>query len=302
MKYTKENLIIHPNTSYDPDLIIEVTPQTAGWQNIHFQSRRLAKGGSYFFAPGACESALVVLSGSLSAKTNRGNFANVGKRQTVFHGLPEALYLPRDTEATISAESDCEYAMAWVPASREYPIRRINQSDICTEIRGGDNVTRQINDIIPPGFACEHLVVVEVYTPSGNWSSYPPHKHDGRRLDEKGNLLEADLEEIYYYKLNHPNGFALQRLYTDETSPLQQKGNPIDEVLLLQDNDLVLVPEGYHPVVSAPGYITYYLNVLSGSDQTLTAYDDPRYSWVKQSYRGLDERIPIYPINKGINK
>ncbi|MDZ4158942.1 MAG: 5-deoxy-glucuronate isomerase, partial [Anaerolineaceae bacterium] len=157
---------------------------------------------------------------------------------------------------------------------------------------------RQINNIIPPGFNCERLVVVEVYTPSGNWSSYPPHKHDGRSFDEQGCLIEADLEEVYYFKLNHPDGYAFQRIYTDDTSPLHRSGTPIDEVLMLRNNDLVLVPGGYHPVVSAPGYTTYYLNILAGSDQALTARDDPRYAWIKNSYRGVDDRVPIYPVYK----
>jgi 5-deoxy-glucuronate isomerase len=109
-------------------------------------------------------------------------------------------------------------------------------------------------------------------------------------------LLEADLEEVYYYKISPGGGVAFQRVYTGETSPLQQSGNPMDTVLKIQNDDLVLVPEGYHPVVCAPGYTTYYLNVLAGSAQSLMAADDPRFSWVKDTYRGKDPRVPIYPV------
>jgi 5-deoxy-glucuronate isomerase len=109
-------------------------------------------------------------------------------------------------------------------------------------------------------------------------------------------VLEADLEEIYFYKLDRPEGFAFQRIYTAPESPLQQAGLPIDAVLLARDNDIVLVPEGYHPVSSPPGYTTYYLNVLAGSAQSLANSEDPRYTWVKESYRSRDPRVPIYDI------
>jgi 5-deoxy-glucuronate isomerase len=137
-------------------------------------------------------------------------------------------------------------------------------------------------------------VVVEVYTPPGSWSSYPPHKHDVHRVAADGTLIEADLEEVYFYKIDRPGGFAYQRIYTDATSPLHQAGYPIDAVLIARDNDAVLVPEGYHPVVSAPGYTTYYLNILAGSAQSLANVDDPAHAWVKDAYHGRDPRVPIY--------
>lgn len=297
MKYAAENLVIHPYTSSDPSLIVEVNPARAGWQYIHFQSRSLPEGGSWSFAPGEHEIALVVLSGTLSVKSSRGEWAGLGKRSNVFAGLPEALYLPRNSSLAVRADSDCQFAVAWAASSGDHPPRCITQEQVSVEIRGGDNVTRQINGIIRPGFDCDRLVVVEVYTPSGNWSSYPPHKHDLHQVDQRGNLVEADLEEIYYYKIDKPEGYALQRIYTGEGSPLQRAGEPIDEVLLLRSDDLVLIPEGYHPVTSAPGYTTYYLNVLAGSAQVLTAVDDPQYSWVKETYRSKDPRLPIYPVD-----
>jgi 5-deoxy-glucuronate isomerase len=128
-------------------------------------------------------------------------------------------------------------------------------------------------------------VCVEVYTPPGNWSSYPPHKHDVHRVDAAGNLLEADLEEIYFYKLDHPGGYAYQRVYTDTRS--------IDALMMAQTHDMVLVPEGYHPVVSAHGYTTYYLNFLAGSAQSLANVDDPQYAWIKGTWTHKDLRLPI---------
>ncbi|HCF84309.1 MAG TPA: 5-deoxy-glucuronate isomerase, partial [Ktedonobacter sp.] len=142
------------------------------------------------------------------------------------------------------------------------------------------------------------LVVVEVYTPGGNWSSYPPHKHDVHKTNPTGNVLEADLEEVYFYKLDRPEGFAFQRIYTAPESPLQQAGFPIDAVLLPRNNDVVLVPEGYHPVSSPPGYTTYYLNVLAGSAQSLANSEDARYTWVRENYQSRDPRVPIYDITR----
>jgi 5-deoxy-glucuronate isomerase len=164
------------------------------------------------------------------------------------------------------------------------------------EIRGGDHATRQINRIMPPGFPCQRLVVVEVYTPDGNWSSYPPHKHDVHTVDAHGYLLQADLDEIYYYQIDKPEGYALQRVYTDADSPLHRAGFPIDAAVIARNDDVVLIPEGYHPVSSPVGYTTYYLNVLAGSAQSLAAQDDPQFAWVKDSYQSLDPRVPIYDV------
>ncbi len=295
-RYDSANLIVHPDTSTDPSVIVEVTPEQAGWDYVHFQVRRLSFEEIWHLTSDDHELAIVVLSGRLSIRSNHGEWSHIGERTSVFSGLPSALYLPRHTSLTVSAETACEFAIALAPTDEDHSPRLITPLDITTEIRGGDNATRQINSIIPPGFPCQRLVIVEVCTPGGNWSSYPPHKHDVHRTDRAGTILEADLEEIYYYKFDRPAGFALQRIYTSPESPLQQAGLPIDVALVAHDNDAVIVPEGFHPVTAAPGYTTYYLNVLAGSAQTLSSSDDPDYAWVKQSYRSRDPRIPVYAI------
>lgn len=297
-QYDSGNLVIHPGPSSDPNLIVEVTPELAGWDTIHFQARRLNKDGQWFFQTGENELALVVLGGQINVDSERGNWHGLGARATVFDGLPSALYLPRHTAFTVTAINNCEFAAAWVACAEDHPARLVRPKDSLTEIRGGDNATRQINSILPPGFPCSRLVVVEVYTPSGSWSSYPPHKHDIHKTAPDGRVLEADLDEIYYYKIDRPGGYAFQRVYTDPESPLHQAGFAIDSVVKAQNNDVVLIPEGYHPVASPPGYTTYYLNVLAGSAQSLAASDDPTYAWVKNSYTGIDKRVPIYPTNK----
>ncbi len=296
-QYTAENLVSHSGTSPDPAVITEVTPAAAGWDTITFQARRLAAGKSWSFAIGGHELALVVLGGTLDVTSNKGEWRGLGRRPHVFAGLPYALYLPRNTDFTVIAVNDCEFAAAWVKADQDFPPRLVTPADVSIEIRGGDHATRQINGMLKPGFPCQRLVVVEVYTPGGNWSSYPPHKHDVHLVGPDGNLAQADLDEVYYYKIDRPEGYALQRIYTDATSPLHRAGCPIDAAVIARNNDVVLIPEGYHPVSSPVGYTTYYLNVLAGSAQSLASYDDPEFAWVKESYKTLDPRVPVYDVN-----
>ncbi len=295
-QYDAENLVVHPSFGPDPNLIVAVTPQAAGWDTINFQARRLAPGQTWELETGTNELALVVLGGTVSVSSNRGEWAGLGRRANVFAGLPHALYLPTGTRFTVKADRSAEFGVAWVPASEEFEPRLVAPEDVTVEIRGGDHATRQINRMIPPGFPCQRLVVVEVYTPGGNWSSYPPHKHDVHTAKPDGSLLQADLDEIYYYKIDRPEGYALQRIYTDAESPLHAAGFPIDAAVIARNDDVVLIPEGYHPVSSPVGYTTYYLNVLAGSAQSLAAKDDPDFAWVKDSYHGLDPRVPIYPV------
>ena len=295
-QYDSSNLVIHPHAAGDSGLIVEVRPELAGWDTISFQSRRLGRGQRWSFAWTESELALVVLGGTVSIESNRGSWAGVGKRANVFAGLPSALYLPPHTSLSVTAETDCEFALAWAATKEEHPPRLVRPEDVTVELRGGDHASRHINSLLPPGFPCARLVVVEVYTPGGNWSSYPPHKHDVHRAAPDGRILEADLDEIYYYKIDRPEGYALQRVYTGPASPLQQAGQPIDAAVIARSDDVVLIPEGYHPVSSPVGYTTYYLNVLVGSAQSLAASDDPEFAWVKGSYHSLDPRVPIYPV------
>ena len=294
MQYTTENLLVCPSTDpHDPDLILAVTPQSAGWDFISFQARRLKADNQWSFVTGENELAIILLTGRISIHSTRGSWHDL-ERKDVWTGAATALYLPRNTEFTISAKRDSEFAVTWVPTHEDHEPWLIQPQDVSISIRGGDNVSRQINDLLPPGSPVHRLILVEVYTPGGNWSSYPPHKHDVHIEDEAGHLIEADLEEIYFYKIDKPEGYAYQRVYTDENSPLQQAGYPIDALVMAKNNCAVLIPEGYHPVVSAPGYTTYYLNVLAGSAQHLANQDDPHYSWVKESYRSVDPRLPLY--------
>lgn len=278
------SLLISPDPDAEP--YVSVDPQRAGWELLHFAARRIDQGGSWVFETGEAEYALVWLGGVGSVATSRGSWERVGRRPDVFSGMPYTLYLPRRTEVEVQAlGGQLDLGYGWCVTDQDHPIRLVTPDQVQVEIRGGENATRQINDMIPPGFDCHRLVVVEVYTPSGNWSSYPPHKHDEHRVDDGGELLEADLEEVYFYKLDRPGGYALQRVYTADGS--------LDELIRAENDDLVLVPEGYHPVVSAHGYTTYYLNFLAGSAQSLANSDDPQHAWIKDRWETKDPRLPV---------
>lgn len=281
-------LLLHPNrnaTEY-----VRVDPERAGWEYLHFAARRLRAGEHWQHNTGEAEMALVILGGlchlAWETDTARGEWRLIGHRPDVFGGMPYAAYFPRRAAIQLEAQGDdLDIAYGWCASDEDHPPQLIMPEQVTVEIRGGANATRQINGILNPGFDCQRLVVVEVYTPPGNWSSYPPHKHDAHRVSPDGALLEADLEEIYFYKIDRPEGYAIQRVYT--------KDGRLDETLVARTDDVVLVPEGYHPVVSAHGYTTYYLNFLAGSAQSLANSDDPDHAWIKDTWTWKDPRLPI---------
>lgn len=286
MKYTSETMLIRSMDTGSTGIFASVTAEQAGWQFLNMAARRMNRGERWQASTDQYEYGHVILGGQCSIRSSAGDFLNIGRRQDVFSGKPYAVYLPRGTRFEVEALSDgLEIASCWVETDQDHPAQLVTPEMSAVELRGGGNASRQINSIFPPGFDCHRLVVVEVYTPGGNWSSYPPHKHDVHRVDEHGNLLEADLEEIYFYKIDKPGGYAYQRVYTDDRH--------IDAVMIAQNHDMVLVPEGYHPVVSAHGYTTYYLNFLAGSAQSLANADDPAHSWVKTHWTELDPRLPV---------
>lgn len=286
MRYTAETMLVRSRDTRGSGIFAEVTAQGAGWEFLNMQARRLHTGETWRGATEGYEYAHVILGGVCNIRSSAGNFERIGRRRDVFSGMPYAVYLSRGVEFEIEALSDSlEIASCWVKTDEDHPARLVTPNDSKIELRGGGNASRQINSIIPPGFDCQRLVCVEVYTPSGNWSSYPPHKHDVHRVAPDGTLLEADLEEIYFYKIDRPEGYAYQRVYTDDRS--------IDGLMMAQNHDAVLVPAGYHPVVSAHGYTTYYLNFLAGSAQSLANTDDPAYAWVKGLWNGIDPRLPV---------
>jgi 5-deoxy-glucuronate isomerase len=251
--------------------VLSCTPERAGWELIGLTAVKLAPGERFEGVNDGVEAVIVVQGGRCDVTGSEGEFRGVGERANVFAGLPHAVYLPVGARYTITAVTDVEFAVCTSKADQRFPARHLTPADVVVEIRGDGNATRQINKIVQPEFPAHRILVVEVFTPSGNWSSYPPHKHDVHAMPG-----EADLEEIYYYRIDKPEGYAIQKVYNDDRT--------LDETLTVHDGELVLIPEGYHPVVAPPGYNVYYLNVLAGSARSMAATDDPAYGWVRDTW------------------
>jgi 5-deoxy-glucuronate isomerase len=297
--YTPETLLFRPSDdSADQGLVLNITPQLAGWDLLSFQVRRLGVADEWQLETREDELVFVTLSGVYTISSNCGTWPDVGRRESVFSGIAHTLYVPPNTRGVVTAKVAGEFAIARAPSKASNKPFLVTPENVATYIRGGDNATRQINQLIPPGAPVDRLVVVEVYTPAGSWSSFPPHKHDVHRVNDRGDIIEADLEEVYFYKIDGQNGYALQHIYTDAASPLHQSGHPIYALIKVASDEAVIVPEGYHPVASPPGCRTYYLNALAGSAQSLACAEDPRYSWIRTTYQTRDKRVPMYPLNQ----
>ncbi len=254
-----------------------VTPESAGWRYLSF---RVASEG-FDASTGDEEIALVPLSGRCRVEAD-GQTWEIGDRESVFDGLPWALYLPRDTAYRVEPLGPLELAICGARCERRREPVLVRPDDVEIEVRGAGNATRQINHILKPEFPAERLLVVEVFTPAGNWSSYPPHKHD-----EDHPPGEVVLEEVYYYRMQMPEAFGLQRLYSPQ--------HAVDLTETVRDGDLLLVPYGYHPFVAAHGYDAYYLNALAGDRRSMAASDDPDLGWVRDTWEQMspDPRVPV---------
>lgn len=264
--------------------LVSVTPERAGWSYVHFAVRRLAAGERWSGRTGGTEVCLVLLCGQVRVSWSPGGSRRLtlGPRRSVFRDYPHAVYLPPGTRFEVHAARQSEIADCRSPSEKRQPAFEIRPEDCGLEVRGGGNATRQIIDVLPPSAPADRLLVCEVLTPGGNWSSYPPHKHDRHSPP-----VEVDLEETYYYRFSQPEGYGYQRLYTADGTR--------DEVVRVTDGDLVLIPDGYHPFVVAPGSDAYYLNTLAGSARSLAAADDPRYGHLRTCWPPPDARVPMIP-------
>lgn len=259
--------------------LLHLPRQQAKWDWMSFFVRRLQPADVYRAHLEHEEAAFVLLGGTCVGDWGQGT-QRIGKRQNVFDGFPYALYLSAGDEVTFTAETVCEIAECRVPSEARFGSRLISPRDVVSSLRGGGNVSRQIVDVITPAFAADKIMVIEVYTPGGNWSSYPPHKHDVHNPP-----AEVDLDEIYYYRIRQSDGFAFQHLYSSE--------NSTERTLKVRDGDTVLVRSGYHPVVAGPGYDVYYLNCLAGSSRALAVTEDPQHVWIRSTWKQTDSRLPL---------
>ena len=272
-----------------------VTPKSANWKYLNFEARNMAKAEVWEHNTENNEMVIVLLGGNFKVESNKGSWETINGRKDVFNGVAHTLYLSRNSRFSLEATSDSlDIAYGWCETVEDFPAKFVTPEETPLVIFGGDNATRQFNDLVPPGFGCSKMVCREVYTPSGNWSSFPAHKHDERILDANGNVLEPIQEETYFYKFQKPGAYAIQQVYTKDRS--------LDEIVRARHNDVVLIPRGFHPVVAEHGFHCYYLNFLAGTDQCLANTTDPDHEWIYGSWDSQDKRLPLVTaeMNKNI--
>ncbi|WP_405970805.1 5-deoxy-glucuronate isomerase [Streptomyces sp. NBC_00988] len=279
-------------TSADGPYDLLVTPESAGWGYSGLRILTLRPGEAHALSTGDSEFLVLPLTGSCTVTTDGSAFELAG-RTGVFASATDFAYLPRESEALISSADGGTFALPSARTERSSLSARYGpKEDIPVELRGAGACSRQVNNYCLPGtFAAERLLVCEVLTPGGNWSSYPPHKHDEARPG-----VESELEEIYYFQVaGGENGFGYQRVYGTED-------RPIDVLAEVRSGDTVLIPHGWHgPSIAAPGYDLYYLNVMAGpgQDRAWLICDDPAHGWVRATWetQDVDDRLPFEGLN-----
>ena len=245
-----------------------VTPETAGWQHVGFEIHQLSAGQTLTIASDTRERCLVPVTGTFDAEIDGRTYKSIGGRQNLFAQTnTDAFYAPWHTSIVITAQDQLELAVCSAPGGGNFEPRVIFAKDQARSQRGVSTNTRFIHDILPETEDAHSLLVVEVFTPAGSWSSYPPHKHCIDNLPD-----ESFLEETYYHRVNPEQGFVFQRVYTDDRR--------IDETMAVENGDCVMVPEGYHPVGAPHGYDSYYLNVMAGPKRVWKFKNDPMHEWI----------------------
>ncbi len=261
-------LLLHPSAPDAKGRVHNVTPAAAGWTYVGFDIYDLADGATVAADTGGREVCIVMVAGRARVTAGERDFGVIGKRASVFEGLPWSVYVPAGSRFSVEAAGACEVAVCSAPGTGAKPALLIAPEDVPEETRGKGSNTRHVRNILADtDERAESLLVVEVVTPPGNWSSYPPHKHDRDAFPD-----ETLLEETYYHRFTPAQGYGVQRVYTDDRS--------LDETVTIHDRDVVLVPRGYHPVGAAHGYTLYYLNVMAGPRRTWRFHNDPDHAWL----------------------
>jgi len=261
-------LRVRPHEPAADGSVLEVTPASAGWSHVGFKVVRLQPGQYHAGGTPDREACIIILSGTANIRAGGLAVEGVGNRTSVFEDAPPAaVYVPAGVDYSVTAVTSIELAIGSAPGSGQGEPRLIDPNRMGREVRGEGTNQRFVRNILPETEPAESLLVVEVITPGGHWSSYPPHKHDTATSGE-----ETALEETYYHRLNPPQGFAIQRVYTDDRS--------IDETIAVEDGDVVMVPRGYHPTGAPHGYDLYYLNVMAGPDRHWIFRNDPTHDWI----------------------
>ena len=270
---------------------LEVTPESAGWGHSGLRVLALEAGGRHELATGEDEVVVVPLSGAVVVECD-GERAELAGRADVFDGPTDFAYVPPGSTAVLASAGGGRFALCAARARRRLPFRYGPAADVPVELRGAGRSSREVRNFATADvFEADAVIACEVVTPAGNWSSYPPHKHD------ETSDVESELEEIYYFEVapgpQGERGFGYHRVYgTPE--------RPIDVLEEVRDRDVVLVPHGWHgPSVASPGHHLYYLNVMAGPGQERAwrIVDDPDHAWVRGTWpdQEVDPRLPLRP-------
>lgn len=247
----------------------DVTTGNSPLEYVGFKIVDLAPGAKFSESLDKTECCIVAVTGKINVTDGEETFRNLGTRETVFEKKPtDSVYVSNNKQFEVEGVTNARIALCYSPSENQLPTKLIKAEDVGVEHRGILSNKRMVHNILPDSDpTANSLLVVEVFTDSGNWSSYPPHKHDRDNLPE-----ESFLEESYYHEMNPPQGFVFQRVYTDDRS--------IDETMAVENGDVVLVPAGYHPVGVPDGYESYYLNVMAGPTRIWKFYNDPAHEWI----------------------
>jgi 5-deoxy-glucuronate isomerase len=290
MTATTESLHLPAGTTTAGPYALEVTPESAGWGHSGLRVLDLTPDGSHTLDTGPDEVVVVPLEGGVVVECD-GESLRLAGRTNVFAGPTDFAYLPLGSTATLHSEGGGRFALCSARATRRLPVRYGPAAGVPVELRGAGRCSRQVNNFATAGvFEADSVIACEVITPAGNWSSYPPHKHD------ETSDVESELEEIYYFEVSPgpqgEPGFAYQRVYGTPD-------RPIDVLAEVRDRDVVLIPHGWHgPSIASPGHDLYYLNVMAGpgEERAWRIVDDPAHAWIRDTWasQDVDPRLPLH--------
>ncbi|MFB9376813.1 5-deoxy-glucuronate isomerase [Kineococcus gynurae] len=290
-----EQLYVPAGSAAGEGFDLVVTPESAGWGFSSLRVLTLPAGGSHTFATGEDELIVLPLQGAAEVEVEGETFALTG-RTSVFDGVSDFAYVGRDSTLTVRSREGATLSFPAARATRRLPFRYGPAAGVPVELRGAGQCSRQVNNFATPAaFETDKLIACEVITPGGNWSSYPPHRHD--RTSE----VESDLEEVYYFEFRArapegtplvPGGVGYQRVYGEQE-------RPIDVLEEVSSGDAILIPHGWHgPSIASPAYDMYYLNVMAGpeAERAWKICDDPAHGWVRSTWeeQSVDPRLPFY--------
>lgn len=265
------NLKTHYNSA--PGYTQMITPGVQQVEHVDFGILRLEDGQSHESVSDSHEVGLVILSGTATVQVDNQTWDELGGRTTVFDGRATGIYVPLGSPLRVQATSPAlEVAVCRCATNTQYPARVVQPQDVVAREVGGPGFQRYVHDILGSNIEAGSMLVGETFTVAGNWSSFPPHKHDVEALPD-----EVQQEELYFYKIRPAEGFGLQYLYSRPDSPR----GALEEAIPLHEDDITLMPFGYHPVAAPPGYDVYYLWFLAGNTRLMRPNDDPVYAWIK---------------------